>query len=97
MKLYGSIFNLKPKKGKKEELINHLKNDEEKPEGGVAWYVLDPDNNGDLVAIAIFKDKESYLVNAERPEQHENFMKMMRFLDEEPTWNDGNFVIGENL
>ena len=52
---------------------------------------------GDLVAIAIFKDKESYLVNAERPEQHENFMKMMGFLDEEPTWNDGNFVIGENL
>tara|TARA_Y100001935_G_scaffold2668_1_gene2200 strand:- start:3620 stop:3907 length:288 start_codon:yes stop_codon:yes gene_type:complete len=95
--LYGSIFNLKPKKGKKEELINHLKNNEEKPDGGVAWYVLDPDNNGDLVAIAIFKDKESYIANAGRPEQHENFMKMMEFLDKEPTWNDGNFVIGENL
>ena len=95
--MYGSIFNLKPKKGKKEELINHLKNNEEKPNGGVAWYVLDPDNNSDLVAIAIFEDKESYIVNAERPEQHENFMKMMEFLDEEPIWNDGNFVIGENL
>ena len=95
--MYGSIFNLKPKKGKREELINHLKINEGKPDGGLAWYVLDPDNNGDLVAIAIFKDKESYLANAERPEQHENFMKMMEFLDEEPSWNDGNFVIGENL
>ena len=95
--MYGSIFNLKPKKGKREELINHLKINEEKPDGGLAWYVLDPDNNGDLVAIAIFKDKESYLANAERPQQHENFMKMMEFLDEEPSWNDGKFVIGENL
>ena len=58
--MYGSIFNLKPKKGKREELINHLKINEEKPDGGLAWYVLDPDNNGDLVAIAIFKDKESF-------------------------------------
>jgi hypothetical protein len=95
--MYGSIFNLKPKKGKKDDLINHLKNDDDIPEGGIAWYVLNPDDNGDLVGIAIFKSKEAYVKNAERPEQHENFMKMMDFLDEEPSWTDGNFVIGENL
>ena len=95
--MYGSIFNLKPKKGKKEALIDHLKNDQDRPEGGVAWYVLNPDNDGDLVGIAIFKNEESYKANAERPEQHDNFIKMMDFLVEEPTWNDGNFVIGENL
>ena len=37
--MYGSIFNLKPKKGKKDDLINHLKNDEDRPEGGIAWYL----------------------------------------------------------
>ena len=95
--MYGSIFNLKPKDGKKDELINHLKNGQDIPNGGVGWYVLNPDNDGDLVGIAIFKDKEAYVKNAERPEQHENFMKMMDLLDEEPSWNDGNFVIGENL
>ena len=95
--MYGSIFNLKPKQGKKNELINHLKMDEDKPEGGIAWYVLNPDDDGDLVAIAVFKDKDSYVANAERPEQHENFMKMMGLLEEEPKWKDGQFVIGENL
>ena len=44
--MYGSIFNLKPKKGKREELINHLKIDNEKPDGGLAWYVLDPKDRG---------------------------------------------------
>ena len=95
--MYGSIFNLKPKQGKKDELISHLKMDEDKQEGGVAWYVLNPDDDGDLVAIAVFKDKDSYVANAERPEQHENFMKMMDLLEEEPKWKDGQFVIGENL
>ena len=95
--MYGSIFNLKPKQGKKDELISHLKMNEDKPEGGVAWYVLNPDDDGDLVAIAVFKDKDSYVANAERPEQHENFMKMMDLLEEEPKWKDGQFVIGENL
>ena len=58
--MYGSIFNLKPKKEKKEALIDHLKNDQDRPEGGVAWYVLNPDNDGDLVGIAIFKDNVKY-------------------------------------
>ena len=50
--MYGSIFNLKPKDGKKDELINHLKNGQDIPDGGVGWYVLNPDNDGDLVGIA---------------------------------------------
>ena len=56
---------------------------------------MNPDSDGDLIAIAVFKDKESYRANAEKPETHENFIKMMDYLDEEPSWNDGTFVIGE--
>ena len=31
-------------------------------EGGIAWYVLNPDDDGDLVAIAVFKDKDSVFI-----------------------------------
>ncbi|MBM32226.1 MAG: hypothetical protein CL764_05115 [Chloroflexi bacterium] len=91
--MYGSIFSLKPKQGKKRDLIDYFKQDQSIPEGGVAWYVMNPDDEGDLIAIAIFKDKESYRANAEKPEQHKNFLEIMEFLEEEPTWNDGTFVI----
>ena len=93
--MYGSIFSFKPKQGKKAALIDYLKQDQTIPEGGVAWFVMNPDDAGDLIGIAIFKDKESYSANAERPEQHENFMEMMEYLDQEPSWNDGTFVIGD--
>jgi len=32
---------------------------------------------------------------SEKPETHENFIKMMNYLDEEPSWKDGTFVIGD--
>ena len=91
--MYGSIFGLKPKQGKKGALIDYFKQDQTIPEGGVAWFVMNPDDEGDLIGIAIFKDKESYRSNSERPEQHKIFLEMMEYLDGEPTWNDGTFII----
>ena len=93
--MYGSIFSFKPKQGKKEDLINYLKKDQTIPEGGVAWFVMNPDDEGDLIGIAIFKDKESYRANSERPEQHKKFLEMMEYLEEEPKWNDGTFIIDQ--
>ena len=92
--MYGSIFSLKPKQGMKEDLIDSFK-DNSTPEGMISWYLMNPDDDGDLIGIAMFKSKEAYKLNAERPETHQNFIKMMEFLNEEPLWNDGEFVIGE--
>ena len=93
--MYGSIFSFKPKQGKKEDLINYLKKDQTIPEGGVAWFVMNPDDEGDMIGIAIFKDEELYRANSEKPEQHKNFLEMMEYLDGEPTWNDGTFIIDQ--
>ncbi len=93
--MYGSIFSFKPKQGKKEDLINYLKKDQTIPEGGVAWFVMNPDDEGDMIGIAIFKDEELYRANSEKPEQHKNFLEMMEYLDEEPKWNDGTFIINQ--
>ena len=62
--MYGSIFSFKPKQGKKEDLINYLKKDQTIPEGGVAWFVMNPDDEGDMIGIAIFKDEELYRANS---------------------------------
>jgi len=56
---------------------------------------MNPDDEGDLIGIAIFKDKESYRANSERPEQHKSFLEMIEYLDGEPTWNDGTFIIDQ--
>ncbi|MQG39946.1 MAG: hypothetical protein FI718_08200 [SAR202 cluster bacterium] len=92
--MYGTIFNLKVKSGHESSLIDLFKK-YEKPEGGVAWYVMKPDNQQDWIGVAVFSDKESYKANAENPEQHQRFLEMMEHLEAEPTWTDGNYVVSQ--
>ena len=92
--MYGSIFNLKIKSGHEKSLI-HIFKKYENPEGGVAWFVMKPDEQKDWIGVAVFKDKDSYVKNAENPAQHERFVEMMEHLDAEPTWTDGTYVLSK--
>ena len=59
--MYGSIFSMKPKEGKKEALIDLFRGSSSNNDDGmIAWFVMNPDDDGDLVGIAIFKDEESF-------------------------------------
>ena len=92
--LYGTIFNLQPKPGHKEELLKVL-NLDNKVEGGVAWFLMDPDDKDELIGVAVFESKEAHIANSNRPEQHEFFTRMMEHLVSEPVWTDGTYVLGE--
>ena len=50
------------------------------------------DKNADLVGVAVFESKEAYVANANDPEQHEAFTKMMEHLVAEPNWTDGEYI-----
>lgn len=92
--MYGTIFNLRVKQGHEDEFLK-LMEAEESPEGMVAWFVMKPDEKKDWIGIAIFENKEAHLANANSSKQNESFLKMMNYLESEPTWTDGNYVIGE--
>ena len=92
--MYGTVFTMKVKKGHGEELINAIGADEYPP-GMVCWFLLDPDNSSEsMTGIAVFKDRESYIANANRPEQHEQYMKIVEHIEGEPDWTDGEIVQG---
>lgn len=93
--MYGTIFNLNIKPGHHGELLKLLKEGQGKPEGAIAWFIMDPDQKDEWIGVAIFESKEAHVANAERPEQHALFLKMMNHLEGEPTWTDGTYVIGE--
>ena len=95
--MYGTIFSLNIKPGHEEKLLNEFKEEaaSDKPEGMIGWFVMNPDAKGEWIGVAIFESKETYLANADKPTQHESFLKMMEHLQEEPKWTDGTYVIGE--
>jgi hypothetical protein len=39
--------------------------------------------------VVFFRDRESYVRNADDPAQHEDFLKMRAHLDADPDWTDG--------
>ena len=84
--MYGTIFNLDVKEGCEQDLIDTFNN--------VAFYLMKPDDGSDLLAVAVFENKEAYTANADRPEQHKNFSKMMEYLNSEPGWTDGVYPVG---
>ena len=91
--MYGTIFNLNVKPGHEADIMNEL-NVDIRP-GMVAWFLMRPDDsNADLIGVAIFESKEAYLANANSPEQHQAFTQVMKHLTAEPSWTDGEYVIG---
>jgi len=95
--MYGTIFELNIRPGHQDKLLTIMKEDAltSNPKGMVAWFVLNPDEKDEWTGVAIFESKEAYVSNANRPEQHQLFLKMMEHLESEPTWTDGTYVIGE--
>ena len=93
--MYGTIFSLKIKPGHEEALLTTLKEQQDTPEGSVAWFVMKPDIKEEWIGVAVFKDKESHISNSNRPEQHQTFLKIMEHLESDHEWTDGTYVIGE--
>jgi hypothetical protein len=94
--MYGSIFSMKVKNGHEEQLLSLFNSyNESRPDGAVAWFVLNADEKDEWIGVAVFTSKEAYVANANLPEQHDNFVQMMEHLESEPQWTDGEYVIGE--
>ena len=96
--MYGTIFNLSIKPGHHDPLLKELNNtgyEQAKPTGMVAWFVMQPDEKEEWIGIAIFESEEAHIANANSPEQHQMFLRIMEHLESEPTWTDGTYVIGQ--
>ena len=88
--MYGTIARMKIKPGGLEALN---KMDQRRPPGfeGTLIYRMDADPN-EIFMVVLFEDKESYLANAQSPEQHQEYMMVRERLAADPEWHDGQIV-----
>jgi quinol monooxygenase YgiN len=95
--MYGTIMRAKIKPGRRaeyEKVMREMVPSAEAYGQGmhsfeVAWEDKDPDR---IVMIVHFKDRESYVANAGRPETDTDFRKQMEYLDGEPEWIDVSYA-----
>ncbi len=90
--MYGTIARLKVKPGHVEAL-KAQQSSQDWPPGGLVEYLYQMDDDPNEVYLVVaFEDKEAYFANADRPEMHQEYLKMMEHLDGEPEWHDGEII-----
>jgi quinol monooxygenase YgiN len=95
--MYGTILRARVKPDRRaeyEKLIKELVPSAEAYGQGLhsiehGWEDKDPNR---IVLIVHFKDRASYLANADRPETDDQFRRQAEFFDGEPEWIDVNYA-----
>ncbi len=98
--MYGSIMRARVKQGKREEferVMRELTPAHQEFERGLhsielAWEDSDPNR---VVMIIHFRDRESYVRNANLPQTDADYRRWVKLLEEEPEWTDvffGNYL-----
>jgi hypothetical protein len=90
--MYGSIFRMRPKKGKRDALYQEMDRwvRERAPNvnGYISSYMLET-AGGDVLGVAMFEDEKAYRDNANDPEQNRWYKQIRSHLQADPEWNDG--------
>ena len=89
--MYGTIAHFRIKPGLRDEFIKAMDSlGEVIIPGWVADYYFQMDRDSEeFYLVAIFKDRETYMTNADSLEQHERYLVFRSFLENDPEWNDG--------
>jgi hypothetical protein len=94
--MYGTIAHFHIKPGTRAEFVKILDSfgSDVIPGWMVDYYFQMDRDPEEFFLVAIFRDKESYVANADSPEQHERYLQFRSFLVDDPEWNDGFIVSG---
>lgn len=91
--MYGTVAKLRVKPGGLDELKNWSPDPDGQARGAVAIYAFQMDDDPDQVyTVAVFESREAYVANAESPEQDKRYRQMLKSLEGEPEWHDGEVV-----
>jgi quinol monooxygenase YgiN len=96
--MYGTVARMRLKPGMEAKLKEDMAQYERiKIPGFVStmMYRMDKDPN-EIYMVVAFKDKESYVANAQDPKQDDRFRKMRAFLAADPEWHDGEIVASDS-
>ncbi len=93
--MYGTVARLQVKPGMEQELREQVRAEAEKAEmpGYIHQFLYRLDAGPNIYyLVVIVRDQESYMANANSPEQHERYLKLLTVLDAEPEWHDGHIL-----
>lgn len=92
--MYGTVARMRVKAGAEAQFSQVAQEiGVGRAPGQVAVYAYQMDRDSrEFFLVAMFESKAAYITNAQSPEQHARFTRLMQVLEAEPEWNDGEVV-----
>ena len=87
--MFGSVFKMQAKPGKKADLIKIMMDDSGRSPGTMKAAYMFETAGDELWGVAVFEDEKSYRANAESPEQNTEYEQWRALLVADPEWHDG--------
>jgi len=95
--MYGTIAKLKLKEGKLKELKKHMDVEIRDIPGIEDMYVYQMDQDpSELYMVVIFSSQADYIKHAESEKSNRQYLKLMKLLETEPEWHDGDLIFKRN-
>jgi quinol monooxygenase YgiN len=92
--MYGTVARMQVKPGMEEQMMQLGREfDSSNVPGFIAEYVFRTDADPTvLYLVVVTESRETYHANANRPGQHELYLKMRELMTADPEWHDGEIV-----
>jgi hypothetical protein len=95
VRMYGTVMRAKLKAGQ-QDAFRRFAQQQGSPADASGWvsseFAVEDKDPRRIVGIIRFKDKESYVNNANAPQTNDNYNQMLTFLDGPPEWIDVHYV-----
>lgn len=96
--MFGSVFRLRPLPGHEQAMLEVMERwaSERKPNvaGFVAGYVYrSASRPGEYLNTVVFQDRETYMRNADDPDQDRWYKELRVHLAGDPEWEDGEVLL----
>lgn len=95
--MYGTVARMRAKPGMEQRLHDLMRRVVERSIPGYKTtyiYRMDADSSIYMMAV-VFENRETYVANANSPEQDAEYRRMLELLEEPPEWHDGEIVYPE--
>jgi len=91
--MFGTVGRLKVKPGKLDELIAAFAGEQRNIEGHIANYLYKVEGKeNELILAVVFRDRDSYMRNADDPAQDDQYRTLVALLEGPPSWEDGEIL-----
>ena len=91
--MYGTIARMRVKPGALDQLRALSEREQQEIPGLIGQYVYRMDADPNIFyLVVVFESRESYVANAQSPEQHQRYLEMVSLLDGPPEWHHGEIL-----